>query len=103
MDLKTLERWFRDTWVIFGLRVTQFTPAGLRAGGKTHGYLCGSTGEQLMWRGRWETLSSLRHSIQEAVTTLPIAHLPPHSTLKLLESAAALRRVMTALTLACLH
>ncbi len=63
-NLRDMEEWFKETLTRFGLRPTQFTPAGLRAGGTTHAYLCGSSVEQLMWRGRWEALGSLRHHIQ---------------------------------------
>ena len=65
MTLRELERWFRDALVLFDLRATQFTPAGLRAGGTTHACLSGSNVEQLMWRGRWESLTSLRHYIRK--------------------------------------
>jgi hypothetical protein len=94
MDLKMLERRLREIMGAFDLRPAQFTAAGLRAEGTTHAYLCGSTVEQQMWRGRWETLSSLRHCIQEAAASLAIAQLPPQSTFKLSEAAAHLRRVM---------
>ncbi len=62
--LTELAAWFRGTLVMLGLPPTRSTPAGLRAGGATYASLSGSSVEQLMWRGRWETLSSLRLYIQ---------------------------------------
>ena len=53
-----------------------------------------------MWRGRWEALGSLRHYLQEAAATLAVAQRPPHTVNLLMQVAAALRGVMTALTLA---
>ena len=98
--LRDLEKFFKETLVRFGLRPNQFTPAGLRAGGTTHAYLCGSNVEQLMWRGRWEALTSLRHYLQEATATLAIGQLPRETVQQLLTTAEALRGVLVALTLA---
>ena len=98
--LRDLEKFFKETLVRFGLRPNQFTPAGLRAGGTTHAYLCGSNVEQLMWRGRWEALTSLRHYLQEATATLAIGQLPRETVQQLLTTAEALRGVLIALTLA---
>ena len=94
-----LSRWFRETLVQLGLPATRFTPAGLRAGGATYAYLSGSSVEQLLWRGRWETLTSLKHYVQESASTLATAQLAPEVAARLTALARSLGAVLEALTL----
>ena len=82
-----------------GLPATRFTPAGLRAGGATYSYLNGSSVEQLLWRGRWETLTSLKHYVQESAATLALAQLTPEVARRLTSLAQSLGDVLDALTL----
>ena len=98
-NLVELSRWFRTSLVQLGLPATRFTPAGLRAGGATYAYLSGSSVEQLMWRGRWETLTSLKHYVQESAATLAIAQLSPDVAARLTALARSLGAVLEALTL----
>ena len=98
-NLVELSRWFRETLVQLGLPATRFTPAGLRAGGATYAYLSGSSVEQLLWRGRWETLTSLKHYVQESASTLATAQLAPEVAARLTALARSLGAVLEALTL----
>ena len=97
--LVELSRWFRASMLNLGLPATRFTPAGLRAGGATYSYLNGSSVEQLLWRGRWETLTSLKHYVQESAATLALAQLTPVVARRLTSLAQSLGDVLDALTL----
>ena len=92
-----LSRWFRETLVQRGLPTTLCTPARLRAGGATYACRSGSSVEQLLWRGRWETRTALKHYVQESAT-LATAQLPEVAA-RLTALARSLGAVLEALTL----
>ena len=97
--VRQIEGWFRAVLPRLGLRPTAYTPAGLRAGGATFDYLSrGSTVEQLMWRGIWQTLTSLRHYVQEAAATMSVAQLPKDCQVRLHFLSRLLAAVLDALT-----
>ncbi len=98
-NLVEFSRWFRAALTHWGLPQSRFTPAGLRTGGATYAYLCGGSVEQLMWRGRWEMLTSLKHHVQESASTLATAQLPPEAAERLVALASGLCAVLYALTL----
>ena len=54
-------------------------PSSLRPGGATACYLAGMSLEGLMWRGRWESVATLRHYVQEAAAAMVEAEIPPHA------------------------
>ena len=58
---------------------SQFTPAGLRAGGATSEYLAYQSVDRLQYRGRWDSLNSLKHYIQEATCALALMELTSES------------------------
>ena len=96
---KDLAKWFQQMSILLGIPPVQFTPGGLRAGGCTHAYLSGSNVEQLLWRGRWNAMGSLRHYVQESASVLALGQLPLATTRKLEAVAAAMVPVWNALTL----
>ena len=63
-----------------GLSPTRFTPGGMRAGGATHEYLQGTSLERVMWRGRWDAITTFHHYIQEASSVLALGDLPEQVT-----------------------
>ena len=97
---KDFSRWFQQSLTMVGISPVMYTPGGLRAGGCTHAYLAGSSIEQLLWRGRWNAVGSLRHYVQESASVLALGQLPPATTRKLERLAAVLTTVVNALMLA---
>ena len=87
LQLRDLEAWFRAACTWFGLRVGAFQPSGLRAGGATYEYMMGTSVERLMWRGRWDSLATLKHYIQEATAVSATARLPPEALRRIAEMA----------------
>ncbi len=81
-----------------GLPANRHTPAGIRASGATREYLHGATVERLMWRGRWEALSSLKHYVHEPVSVLAVASLPGDVTMRMVALGEAPGAVLRALT-----
>ena len=59
-----------------GLSKCGFSLGSLRGGGATARYMAGISIEQFLFQGRWRSVNSLQHYIQEAVASLVIAKLP---------------------------
>ena len=98
MNIHSLAQWFRWALMVLGLDPRRFTPAGLRAGGATHDYLEGNAVERLMWRDRWEALSTLNHYVQECASVLAVASFAPWVTRRLEALAQTLVTFLHALT-----
>ncbi len=73
---------------------------GLRAGGAAYSYLYGRSVEQLMWRGRWETLTSVKHYVQASASTLATVKLPPEAVQRVGLLVRNLGAVLHSLTMA---
>ena len=74
---------FRTMFKVLLLRVgidTRFTPAGLRAGGATHRFMQGTPIPTLKFLGRWKSLDSLEHYVQEAASLCALSELSPSTT-----------------------
>ena len=79
LTLSQLEAWFRSACAFCCLPARAVLPSSLRAGGATASYLSGLSLEKLMWRGRWESVMTLRHYIQEAAAAMVEAEVPSTS------------------------
>ncbi len=95
---RDLERWFQWAMGRLGLPVSRYTSAGIRAGGATHEYLCGTTVERLMGRGRWEALSTLKHYVQESAWVLAAVSLPSDFMMRVVARGEALGAALRAVT-----
>ena len=60
-----------------GVESVGYTPAGLRAGGATALFMQGCDISRLRFLGRWRSLNTLDHYIQEATSAQAIARIPP--------------------------
>lgn len=60
-----------------GLGGTPYVPHSLRHGGATYDYLRGDTIEQVMYRGRWQSMVSARRYIQTGRALLVAQQVPP--------------------------
>ena len=68
-------RLFNLTLEALGLRGLNLTPASLRAGGATSRFAKGMDLSHLKWWGRWASLHTLEHSVQEAAASMVILDL----------------------------
>ena len=68
-----------------GLQSLRLTPASLRAGGATARFARGTDLGHLKWWGRWASLATLEHYVQESAATMVMMTLPS-DTLDRLES-----------------
>ncbi len=67
---------FRKVVVALGLESPKITPAGLRAGGATHKFVTNALDiGRLKYRGRWASLNTLEHYLQEASAQLAMLQL----------------------------
>ena len=96
-SVRDLEAWFTWGMIRLGLSPARFTPGGMRAGGATHQYLQGTSLERVMWRGRWDAITTLRHYIQEASSVLALGDLPEQVTAQMLHLTQRLADVLSAL------
>ena len=63
-------RLFSLTIKALGLESLRLTPASLRAGGATSRFATGMQLSQLKWWGRWASLGTLEHYVQESAATM---------------------------------
>ena len=68
---------FKELTQLFGIESCGFTPASLRAGGATRLFVNGCSVDRLRFIGRWKSLPTLEHYIQEATASIVLARLPP--------------------------
>jgi hypothetical protein len=55
---------FDQTVAALGLSSIGYCPHSLRGGGATRDFMCGDTIETILFRGRWESLDSIRTYVQ---------------------------------------
>ncbi len=77
-------KYFKLTCEALGLTSLKLTPASLRAGGATARFARGQELAQLKWWGRWASLATLEHHVQEAAALMVMMTLED-STLDRLE------------------
>ena len=87
-------RKFQDLTRSLGVGHLGFTPACLRAGGLTHFFQVGVDPSRLLFWARQTAPATLNHYLQEAVASLVLMQLPPHTVdkIKLLLCRAAFLR-----------
>ncbi len=66
-----------------GLSSLRLTPSSLRAGGATYLFAQGLELGRLKFRGRWASLTTLEHYVQEASASLVLLSLPPDQVCRL--------------------
>ena len=71
----TFRRLFKTCIQALGLEGLGLTPASLRAGGATWRFASGMDLGHLKWWGRWGSLGTLEHYVQEAAATMVVMEL----------------------------
>ena len=61
------------------LRIKGLTPASLRAGGATHLFTTTQNMEIVRWKGRWQSLRTVEHYVQEINCIAVLQDMPPAS------------------------
>ena len=89
---------FQEACDTLGIGSMGLTPASLRAGGATELFQQGVDISRLRFLGRWRSIQTLDHYVQEAAAALVLASTPPAATQlieALLRDARVLRRPPT--------
>ena len=71
------------------LRVPGLTPASLRAGGATHLFMTTQDMEAVRWKGRWQSLRTVEHYVQEIHCISVLQNMSPTLRDRLAAFAAA--------------
>jgi hypothetical protein len=75
LTTSSLRGWFKALLKAADLADLPYVPASLRAGGTTHFFLEGIDASTLRFMGRWRSLDSLEHYIQEAIAVIIMSKL----------------------------
>ena len=77
LSLPTMRKFLKTLTVELGLSSLNLQLSSLRTGGATSLFMTGIPIDHLRFRGRWKSLDTLEHYIQEAIATTVMSNVSP--------------------------